>query len=249
VLQTRYVDALVEIARAIQQTDPDHRQCQIGGFLQDIAGQYAEPARVNGQRTVQTELGTAERDRMLRAGSTGTPGPGPVCRKFARQTLDALDARGVAGGAREHGPMRLGEQAPRIASATDPPFRIDRRERGGALGGPAPAIVVGHARERPQPLGKAVFQLGDGAIDVALTGKHDRFSSCRFPHATPPMRTIFVLPGSCQLRPGRRILEPRTGIHLPRNFPPSGSRRQPCTATRAGSGLSARRCIIPRRPG
>ena len=74
--------------------------------------------------------------------------------------------------------MRLGEQAPRVAAGAHPTLRIDRREHRGTVGGPAPPIVVGHARERSQPLGKALLQFGDGAIDIALTGEHGSFSSC-----------------------------------------------------------------------
>ena len=51
------VEALQEVALAIEQADADEGNIEVGGALDVVAGEDAEAAGVDGQRLVQPELG------------------------------------------------------------------------------------------------------------------------------------------------------------------------------------------------
>ena len=59
------VDALAEVALAVHEPDRDQRQGLVGGLLEQVAGQRAEAAGVDGQRDVDPVLGAQERDRAI----------------------------------------------------------------------------------------------------------------------------------------------------------------------------------------
>jgi hypothetical protein len=59
------VDALVEVAPAIEQAHADERQRLVGRLLQQIPGQDPESSRVHRQGHVHAELGAQERDQPV----------------------------------------------------------------------------------------------------------------------------------------------------------------------------------------
>ena len=71
VLPAGGVDALAEVAVAVHEPDGDQRQRPVGGLLEDVAGEHAEAARVDGQRAVDRVLRAEERDRALGADAGG----------------------------------------------------------------------------------------------------------------------------------------------------------------------------------
>ena len=83
------VDALVEVAGAVHQADADHRQGEVGGLLQDVAGQHAEAAGVDRQRAMHAELGAAERDRVLGLSRARRSTAGRVGAQLLRQASTA----------------------------------------------------------------------------------------------------------------------------------------------------------------
>ena len=70
------VEALVEVALAVEQPDADERHAEVGRRLQVVAGEHAEAARVLGERLGQTELGREVGDEIERAvvAAAGTSG-------------------------------------------------------------------------------------------------------------------------------------------------------------------------------
>ena len=98
-LRAVLVDHLAKIALLVEQPHADHRDAQIAGGLELIAGHVAEPARVDGQGFAQHEFHTEIRDtgqRRLRVGLLkprrrrgGIP-PG------LHQVVDVLAERGIA---------------------------------------------------------------------------------------------------------------------------------------------------------
>jgi hypothetical protein len=48
---------LAEVARAVEQADPDHGHAEVAGRLEVVAGEHAEAARVLGQDLADAELG------------------------------------------------------------------------------------------------------------------------------------------------------------------------------------------------
>jgi hypothetical protein len=72
VLPSRRVQALVEVPLRVQDPDADHRQPEIGGALEHVAGEYPESALADRERTVDAELRADERDGML--GRDHSPG-------------------------------------------------------------------------------------------------------------------------------------------------------------------------------
>ena len=60
------VDALIEIALPVQQSDRDERQPEVARGLAVVAGEHAEAARVDREALVQAEFGAEVRDQVVR---------------------------------------------------------------------------------------------------------------------------------------------------------------------------------------
>src|SRR3990172_8009217 len=67
---------LVEVSLAVEEADADHRQRQVRGGLQEVAGEDAETAPVQRQRAVDAELRAEVGDRAL--GRDRRRGGGPA---------------------------------------------------------------------------------------------------------------------------------------------------------------------------
>ena len=74
-LATRCVDALAEVAAAVEEPDADERHAQLGGRLQVVSGEHAEPAGVDRQPLVEPELHAEVRDAERLVSATGVLPP------------------------------------------------------------------------------------------------------------------------------------------------------------------------------
>ena len=146
------VDALAEVALAVHQADRDHRDRQVGGLLEDVAGQRAQAAGVDRQRGVDRELGAEVGRRMLAGDRAGGRLAIEVVLDRAFERGGAIEQIVVGRGT----PARLGtdllQQADRVARDLLPAQRIERAEDLLAVWHPAPAVVVGEPRERGERL-------------------------------------------------------------------------------------------------
>ena len=167
VLPAAGVDALAEVAVAVQQTDGDQRPRPVGGLLEDVAGERAEAARVDRERAVEAVLGGEVGDRAL--------GCGDLVAARAREVgADALLQRRGAGeqvAVARRGDQAVGrgllEQLHRVLGDLLPAVRVDRREGLRAVGIPGPAVVVGDPGEDAQRLGKAGGEGFGSPLDIA----------------------------------------------------------------------------------
>src|SRR5258708_27865547 len=88
-LATAGVDVLTSETLLVEETDRDEREPQVAGRLQGVAGQHAEPARVDGQAfgqaELERELGDDERGVSVHeaAGALGVLAPRPTSRLHA----------------------------------------------------------------------------------------------------------------------------------------------------------------------
>ncbi len=71
------VDALLEIAAAIEQADADDRDAELGRRLQVVAREDAEPARVDRQGRLDSELHAEVGDEQVGLAAVGSLPPGP----------------------------------------------------------------------------------------------------------------------------------------------------------------------------
>ena len=141
------IGALQEVPLSIEEADPDHREGQVGGLLEDVPGQHAQPPGVDGQRAVDTELGAEEGDR--------TPFGRPACHRrtrplggeTAQHRLGAADQQGIVDRPLQRLRGGLGEKADRIAVAELPALRIDGLEEVLGIRIPGPQVVVGDLGE------------------------------------------------------------------------------------------------------
>ena len=128
-----HVEPLAKVAAAVEEPDADHGQRLVARLLDDVAREHAEPARVEGQRRVDAELGAEERDRPGDAGPR-LVGAGEIRRHVRGQRLDprgratrrarpppASSARGRSGSAPGCRPER--SQRKRADVAEDAPPR------------------------------------------------------------------------------------------------------------------------------
>ena len=172
VLPAARVDALAEVALLVHQADRDERQRAVRGLLDEVAGERAEPARVDRQRLVDAVLGAEEGDRMRRVDV--------VRRERLRELLahDRLEQRGafdqpvVGGGALEGRLRHLGQQPHRVLQRQLPARRVDRAVQLVPARQPAPAVVVGQPGQRCERLGQPLGQFLGRTFDVQCSISH-----------------------------------------------------------------------------
>ena len=172
VLPAAGVDALAEIAVAVQEADGDHRPGAVGGLLEDVAGERAEAAGVDRERAVEAVLGGEVGDRTLGRRDR-------VAARAREVGADALLQRGGAGeqvavvGRREQAVRRgLLEQLHRVLGDLLPAVGVDRLEGRGAVRIPGPAVVVGEPGEDAQRLGKSCGERFSGSLQIASASLH-----------------------------------------------------------------------------
>ena len=166
VLPAGGVDPLAEVAVAVHEADRDDRQAHVGRLLEDVAGEHAEPARVDGERLVDRVLGAEERGGAVLGDGLGQQRLGQLGRHGAVQVREAGEEVAVARQLGEAAGRRLLDQPDGVAEAELPAAGVDRGEKLGAAGRPRPAVVVGEVRERRERLRQPRAQRVNGRIDV-----------------------------------------------------------------------------------
>ena len=191
VLPAAGVDALAEVAVAVQEADRDQRPGAVGRLLEDVAGERAEAAGVDRERAVEAVLGGEVRDRALGRRDLVAPGAGEVggdrAPRAPRRGPAARRPRTAAWQAVGGGFL---EQAHRVLGHAVPAVGIDGAEDLGAVRIPGPAVVVGDAGENAQRLGKAGGEGFGSPLNIASAslhvGQHRHSTSvpahrCRYP--------------------------------------------------------------------
>ena len=182
------VDALTEVALAVEQPDADERQRIVRGLLEEVAGERAETAGVDRERHVHGELGAEEgartRGRQRRIGRRA----GEVALERLLRRRQAPAERGLSRHALELLGRDLGELTDRVVRDARPALGIDLREQRGAVLLPGPVVVVGElgeranlARQPARQLLARVAQIGapvEHVRDHRKRGRHARFRSC-----------------------------------------------------------------------
>src|SRR5262249_19524048 len=123
------VDRLAEIAHAVEQADADERDTEVGGRLQVVTGEDAEPARVHGELLADAELHAEVRDAEATLAAVVAFPPG--------------GAR--AGGRRRHAAARSAS-IPRATSCRAADGSPAAPRRAGGRGRPARAEAPGAGR-------------------------------------------------------------------------------------------------------
>jgi hypothetical protein len=172
VLPPARVDALAEVALAVEQADRDERHGAVRRLLEDVAGERAEAARVDGQRAVHAVLGTEEGGGTVRRRRHVGRRAREVGRDGGLHRGRALQQRGVGRGTLERLGRGLLEQAHGVLPATLPPVRRHVAEHGRAVRCPRPPVVVGKAREDAERLGDASRQRLCGANEFIAASSH-----------------------------------------------------------------------------
>ncbi len=165
------IQALAEVALAVEQADSDQRNIEVGRALDVIAGEHAQAARVNRQRFVQPELGreVRHRPRPQNAGMRGAPGAigAQILLLAAIGVIDAAVQHQLAGAALELRQRNFGQQRDGIVIQLPQTHRIEVAKQAGGIVVPAPPQVAG---ERPEPL----LHGRDEAIQRARFAYHRR---------------------------------------------------------------------------
>ena len=153
VLPAAVVDPLAEVALAVEQADRGQRPRAVGSFLEDVAGEGAQAARVDRERAVEAELGGEVRDRPVGrrgavvGGTVEVRGHAFLDRRGPRQQLRVLAPRPA--GRRSTPPAVASPGSRRPSPSGLGPGRGRRRGRPG----PRPSGSCRRAgRRRPAPL-------------------------------------------------------------------------------------------------
>ena len=231
VLQPRPVDALLEVPLAVEQPDPDHRQREVARRLEDVAGERAEPARVDRQRRVDAELGADEDDRAAEPFDRRLGARAVVLEHLLRAGRSAR----ASGRARRRSPPACGVRSASCRTG----FRAwssqacgsSARKSSGPVRVPGPAVVERDPRERRELRRKPPRELGGALV--------------RPPRAPGQGRDIHD--PRARGRHGAEALRPSRALRRPRGSARS-SRRRRRRAACAGRGRRHGRSRPPRAP-
>ena len=170
VLQARPIDALLEVALAIEEADADHGQGEVARGLEDVSCERPEAARVDRQRGVDAELGADEDDRAVEALDRRLR-TGAVLLQHARESRDPLERRWVRGCDLGRVGREVGELPHRIPRIELPGVRVERAEELVTVGIPRPAVVERDPRERRELGREPQGELGGTLVRLAGAGE------------------------------------------------------------------------------
>ena len=234
VLPPRAIQPLVEEAPAIEQPHRHHRQPAVGGLLQHVSGEHAQPARVDGQGRVEAVLGAEEGHGPLRGeAADGLEGPDQLGLERAGERLDPAHQRGVLRQPGEAERTGVAEQLDRVVSRAFPVLGVDLLEDRRGLGMPGPPEVGGHGRQRLQRSGEPGAKRLLGVHRAGGERSHGR------PLQPVSVRWQFYDVAGPLAEPPAAPAGPRPA----RRAPPRRPRR--CAR---GPGPGPRRCGLPPRP-
>ena len=147
------VDRLAEVALAIEEADADRRQGHVAGRLHVVAGEHAEPARVDAERFVEPVLGAEIGDRSGQL--VGVPALEPVAGAVGHVAVELGEDIVVFG--QELGVIEQARPLGRAADDRDrvpvagPGRAVDRVEQPAGPRMPRPVKVVGEASKAFEP--------------------------------------------------------------------------------------------------
>ena len=145
------IEPLTEIALAVEQADADEWHTQIGCALDVVASEHAEPAGIDREGLVQSELGREVADRARAQDARVRRRPGLVRLEVlalpAVGVVDAAVQRQLAGALLDLRQRGFLEQRDRVVIQLTPASRLQILEQAARVLVPAPPQV---ARERPQ---------------------------------------------------------------------------------------------------
>ena len=147
VLEARAVDALLEVALAVEEADADDGQGEVARLLEDVPRERSQAAGVDRERRMDAELRADEGDRAVETLDMRVR-PGAIVLEHLRQPRDALTDRDVTGGGLGRVRQEVLELAHRVAAVELPREWVERAEELGAVGVPRPAVVERDPRER-----------------------------------------------------------------------------------------------------
>ena len=183
-LRAGQVEALNEVAAAVEDPDADHLQAAVARLLEHVARKHAEPARVAGQRGVHAELG-----REVGDGPVVLRSRREAARRrrveLLREPVDALDDVRVGRDRELAVVVQAEEELDRVATREAPAVRVDLGEDEAAAADPAPAQVVRDAG----PAASARRRAGARARRSAWRGRCGRWSRRRGRSRPQPNRT------------------------------------------------------------
>ena len=148
-----HVEGLAEVSVAVQQSDADERQAQVGCRLEVIPRQDAKSAGIDGKRGVETELERQVCDAQIGDPRIGLLEPAVALLVGAERGVDApqfREERLVARGGVERRLRNGGQHHHRVAIGGLPGIGIETCEQlyGGAM--PRVPQVTGDLVERPE---------------------------------------------------------------------------------------------------
>jgi len=148
--------ALLEVAGAVQQPDPDQRDPEVGGGLEVVAGEDAQAAGVLRKHLGDAELRGEVRDagRRLIPERLVPAGRRQVLLEVVDGVLQAADEPAVLRQLGQPFGRHLAEHLHRVAAAALPQVRIEGLEQIPGLGVPRPAQVDHQLGQRRQGLGQ-----------------------------------------------------------------------------------------------
>jgi hypothetical protein len=114
VLISGVVDALDEISLVVEEADAHHGHRPVGGLLEHVTGEHAQPARVDGERGMDGELSAEEGYGTSGIGASQGAWRSELLFQLVAQTLRGGDRLAVAGGSFQGRGRGFAEQAHRI---------------------------------------------------------------------------------------------------------------------------------------
>ena len=139
------VEALAEVAVAVEQADADERDAQVAGRLEVVAGEHAQAARVLGDGLGDAELGREVGDEVERAVALGLE-PAVALEVALQLAVDLAEEPlepGVAGEGVEPLAGHEAEEADGVVDAGVPQVGVDPAEQVAGLVVPRPPQVEG----------------------------------------------------------------------------------------------------------
>ena len=153
------VQRLLEIALAIEQTDPDDRHADVAGRLQVVAGQDPQTAGVLRQHLGDPELRREVADALRGAGVLGGVAlvpevTGQVVGQIGLDHPQVLQELLVRRELLQSLDRDVGQQLDRIAGGRLPQLGVDGSEKILGIGVPGPAQIAGELAQRLEHLGQ-----------------------------------------------------------------------------------------------
>src|SRR5216684_301458 len=168
---------LIGVSLGIEQTNADQRDAQVRRRLALVSGEDAEAPRIDGNRSVQPELGAEVCDRSIyRLGiRSGEPGPRGcrILRGGGDDGVVQLQERRVGRAGGEPRGIDTAQQLDGIVLGATPQRGIEHAEQRPRVAVPAPGQVGGHGRQSVDPFGNgwaARFRLVHRACKLSTGG-------------------------------------------------------------------------------